>query len=63
MITNTGTSLNFPADEMFERFRKDSSVENSVGLGLSIVKKICDFLDYKIIYIHKEGLHTLVVNF
>lgn len=63
IITNTGIPLNFPADEMFERFRKDSAVENSVGLGLSIVKKICDFLDYKIIYIHQDGLHTLVVNF
>ncbi|GAL87001.1 twp-component sensor histidine kinase [Sporocytophaga myxococcoides] len=63
IITNTGIPLSFPADEMFERFRKDSSVENSVGLGLSIVKKICDFLDYKIVYIHKDGLHTLVVNF
>jgi signal transduction histidine kinase len=62
-ITNTGGQLHTPASELFERFRKDSSSENSVGLGLSIVKKICDFLDYKIVYHHQGEMHTLIVDF
>jgi signal transduction histidine kinase len=62
-ITNTGNTLSGPADQMFQRFKKRSNSEFSVGLGLSIVKKICDLFKYKLEYINKAHLHTIVITF
>lgn len=62
-IENTGSELPFDAERMFERFLKKSSSEMSVGLGLSIVKKICDYYKYKLTYLNKKDIHTLTIHF
>jgi signal transduction histidine kinase len=62
-ISNTGEKLPIAAERMFERFLKSSTSEMSVGLGLSIVKKICDLYEYKINYSNQGSFHSLKVDF
>jgi signal transduction histidine kinase len=63
VISNTGKELNNPSEELFERFKKDNQSEETIGLGLSIVKKICEINNYEISYEFKDHLHTLKVSF
>ena len=62
-IANTGKRLNTNPAIYFERFKKESASNDSMGLGLSIVKKICDTYDFEISYNYKDRLHILTVNF
>ncbi|GEP51047.1 two-component sensor histidine kinase [Flavobacterium noncentrifugens] len=51
IIQNTGKSDSLKVAGMYERFNKDSQVQDSVGLGLAIAKEIAEtnalFLTYK----------------
>ncbi|MHB0756904.1 sensor histidine kinase [Polaribacter sp. M15] len=49
-FTNTGVNASLQTDRVFERFYKQSQQIDSVGLGLAIIKQICDTLGYKISY-------------
>ena len=62
-VSNTGGPLKIPASEMFDRFRKGSKDENSVGLGLAIVRKICDSNGYGLEYSYASGRHIFVIAF
>ena len=62
-ITNSGEILKVPTATLFKRFKRESTVEESLGLGLSIVKRICDSHDIDVQYIHQHGLHQLVLKF
>jgi len=62
-ITNAGEILTVPTESLFKRFKRESTVEESLGLGLSIVKRICDSHDIDIQYIHQHGLHKIVLTF
>jgi len=62
-ISNTGIPLQSDPSELFERFKKDTVSSESLGLGLSIVKKICDRYGYKINYHYSDLLHTTSINF
>lgn len=61
-IANTGPSLNVDPRQLFERFRKSDERLGSVGLGLSIVQKICTLYQLTASYNYNEGLHTLVIS-
>lgn len=61
-IKNTGKQLENNAEEMFARFKKNSDLTSSIGLGLSIVKKICQFLDYSVKYSNKNNIHEITIN-
>jgi signal transduction histidine kinase len=63
LISNTGGSLTISPAEMFERFKKDSKNENSIGLGLAIIRKICDSNGYGLEYRHDSGRHIFVIAF
>ncbi len=54
-ICNTGLKNNLSNDQIFQRFTKFNS--HSFGLGLSMVKKICDYMNIKIIYFQKKNSH------
>lgn len=41
-IQNSGQPLPFPATELFHRFVKDPARSDSIGLGLALVRQICD---------------------
>jgi len=54
-VSNAGkVALNNP-ENIFERFYKESKKPDSTGLGLSIVKKICDFYGFSPSYGFHEG--------
>lgn len=63
MIKNTGHPPSVPTSEMFQRFRKGSQCDNSIGIGLSIVKQICDMNNFGISYRYAAGYHIVEVNF
>ena len=63
LISNTGLPLKIDPSELFERFKKDKVSSESLGLGLSIVKKICERYSYGIKYIYSDTLHTITINF
>lgn len=62
-ITNTGKALLGDASMLFERFKKESASADSLGLGLSIVKKICDTYNFLATYAYTDGTHTVKVSF
>ena len=63
-VSNTGLPLEGDPSILFERFTKDKVSSDSLGLGLSIVKKICDQFHYGISYNYSGSLHitTLLFN-
>jgi signal transduction histidine kinase len=60
---NEGPPLPFPETDIFNRFTKGNPDKSGVGLGLSIVKKICDIHQWKIIYYYETGVHIFQVYF
>ncbi|GAA0890748.1 HAMP domain-containing sensor histidine kinase [Fulvivirga kasyanovii] len=62
-ISNTGGALKSDPGSLFERFKKDNQSKESVGLGLSIVKKICEVSSFDISYQYQEPDHTIEVIF
>ncbi|MFM9986081.1 MAG: sensor histidine kinase [Flavobacteriales bacterium] len=63
MISNSGVEPNFEPEKMFERFQKQHTSHESVGLGLSIVKQICDTSGFRVMYIFDKGYHRLRIEF
>lgn len=49
--------------ELFQRFKKQSNDNRSLGLGLEICKKICFLYDYKIEYDFKDQKHFFTIYF
>jgi two-component system, OmpR family, sensor histidine kinase QseC len=62
ILSNTGRSLTKPPAELFERFSKDSNNPESLGLGLSIVKLICEYSNLDVGYYYKDEVHDLIVS-
>lgn len=62
-IENAGTVALSKPDQIFERFYKESKKEDSTGLGLSIVKKICDYYGFVPSYRFRESKHIFQINF
>jgi len=62
-ISNTGCPPFCPTEELFQRFKKSNQCSNSIGLGLSIVKRICELNNFDVSYNYENGLHVLKVIF
>jgi signal transduction histidine kinase len=62
-ISNTGPKHDIPADQLFNRFVKTQNASESLGLGLSLVKKICELYEFDIQYLFEEELHKVIVSF
>ena len=65
VIENSGNVLQEgeSAKDLFQRFRKASPSKESSGLGLALIKKICDLYGYKIVYSVNKNKHKIVVVF
>jgi len=63
VIVNTGREPGIPTQELFERFRKGNSGSDSIGIGLAIVRQICELSHFDIEYQYSSGLHMLAVSF
>ena len=60
-ISNAGKPLKTSPENLFKRFYRESEKEESLGLGLSIVKRIAQQSGLKVEYTFEEGVHSLRV--
>jgi signal transduction histidine kinase len=60
-IINKGEPLKMDFEKLTERFIKASDHPTSTGLGLSIVKKICDVYGYRLVYNYANHAHHFMV--
>jgi signal transduction histidine kinase len=63
IIQNSGKPYALDVQKLFQRFQKDSFDSGSLGLGLEIVKKICDLNHYNIQYQYINKLHNFLLQF
>ncbi|MEO9884655.1 MAG: HAMP domain-containing sensor histidine kinase [Balneola sp.] len=61
-ISNTGKELNTDPSVLFERFKKGEQNSESIGLGLSIVKRIADQNGMEISYTTEKNRHTVRIS-
>lgn len=61
-VTNSGPALNVEPEKLFERFTKDDPGSEGSGLGLSMVKEVCDNAGFRLDYWETDGLHTVTVR-
>jgi signal transduction histidine kinase len=62
-ITNSGKELKISAQDLFNRFKKDNASSDSPGLGLSIVRKICETNNLRINYSYHNKVHMIRLHF
>jgi hypothetical protein len=63
VVKNSGKPLDVAPNELFERFRRNSSHSQSMGIGLSIVHRICTISNVKINYFNEGDEHRFVLEF
>jgi two-component system, OmpR family, sensor kinase len=63
VIVNTGREPMVPTAALFERFKKGNTGSDSIGIGLAIVRQICDLSHFDVVYQYANGLHMLAVSF
>lgn len=61
-VSNSGAPLEHP-EKIYHRFHRESRTTLGSGLGLSIVKKICELTGYKIAYDYQSSLHRFKICF
>jgi len=61
-IKNTGAIHSLDEQVIFERFQKGKESQGT-GLGLTLVKNICQHYGYTIRYQYESGWHTFVLSF
>lgn len=61
-LSNTGGQLTSSPERLFERFKKESTGPDSVGLGLSIIRQIGDSYGLKIDYQETDGIHRFCLT-
>jgi signal transduction histidine kinase len=63
LFSNSGVPLNGDPQKIFDRFKKFGHAKKSVGLGMAIVKKICDVYAFKITYKTIDDRHEISIVF
>ncbi len=62
-ISNSGLPLNADPESLFHRFQRNTDNPQSVGLGLSIVRKITDNYKMQISYSWTGNIHEIKLNY
>lgn len=62
-IQNEGPPLAFKQEDLFTRFVRDTRRSGNFGLGLSLVKKVCETYNFLIEYSFENERHTFSVIF
>jgi len=62
VVSNYGEKLTVYPDKIFERFYSSNSAGQSLGLGLSLVKRICDLNHLNIGYEYLDGQHFFLIS-
>jgi len=63
VVRNTGVTQPLDAARMYERFYKSGPSQEGIGLGLSIVQRICVLAHYEVNYSYRDGEHEFLVRF
>ena len=63
VIRNDGPPLEFNQEELFTRFVRNTRRTGSFGLGLSLVKKVCEYYNFIIEYSFDSQKHTFIIQF
>ncbi len=63
LIKNNGIEPSVPTEELFQRFKKSDQCSKSIGIGLAIVKQICDIHQFAITYSYSKGFHSVEIQF
>ncbi len=63
VVRNSGPAPKRRPEELFERFRKGNAGSGSLGLGLSIVRKICEVHNFEVNYQYTPKNHCVRVKF
>ena len=58
-VSNYGPPLDVPFEKLFERFYRNNNKKASLGLGLSLVKKICELNQLRIDYQYQDKQHII----
>ncbi|NIV71328.1 MAG: hypothetical protein GWN16_01050 [Calditrichae bacterium] len=61
-VSNYGSPLDISEGKLFERFYRNHKQRASLGLGLSLVKKICDINNLQIDYQYNDGQHLFTIR-
>lgn len=62
IIANTGSEIALDESKIFERFYHTKRKENSTGLGMSLVKSICNRYGFDCRYKFSEGIHVFKIR-
>jgi two-component system OmpR family sensor kinase len=62
VISNSGREPQVPVGELFERFKKGNPGGDSIGIGLAIVRQICDLSHFTVEYQYGEGVHSIAIS-
>lgn len=62
-VANTGEPEPLDENKIFERFYHSSGKQLSTGLGLALVKAICNLYGFEIKYAFTEGMHIFRIYF
>lgn len=62
-IINSGVVIQSSTEKLFERFQVEGGYTDSIGLGMSIISKICEVSGIKLTYVHINGEHTIEIKF
>jgi len=63
IFTNTGLPISADPEDLFKRFHKNSNNPQSVGLGLSIVRKIAESYGMVVTYSCRDTIHELKLKY
>ena len=63
ILRNDGPPLEFSQEELFTRFVRDTRRTGNFGLGLSLVKKVCENYQINIEYSFDNQQHTFILTF
>src|SRR5579863_900781 len=63
VIANSGREPQVQVAELFERFKKGNPGGDSIGIGLAIVRQICDLSGFTVEYLYRDGVHMIAVGF
>ena len=62
-VSNPADGVSLDARTLFHRFSADDTKAAGNGLGLSIVKAICDYHGWRVQYAFEENHHVFSVHF
>ncbi|MBK8809079.1 MAG: GHKL domain-containing protein [Bacteroidales bacterium] len=62
-ISNTGNHIEVNPDTLFLKYVHGGHIAKSTGIGLSIVKEICNHYGYSVNYNYENKIHSLIVHF